>query len=134
VSARRAVARAALVDAGPVRAHVAQLVALGLGLRQIAQLADTGTQVIQRILAGQRRIAPRTAARLLPVRACLAHGATVAGTKTWRFVDSLEREGYTRREIAWHLGAHSQQLQLHRRVRVSTALRVAQLHARLAAT
>jgi hypothetical protein len=66
------------------------------------------------------------------VRPALAHGALVAGTKTHRFIDSLCREGFTRRELAFRLGARSQQLQLHRKVRVSSALAVQTLYQRLA--
>jgi hypothetical protein len=56
----------------------------------------------------------------------------VPATKTWRQIDSLSREGFTDREIAFHLGARSQQLQLApRRIRVTSALRVQQLYARI---
>jgi hypothetical protein len=123
---------APLVPAAPVVSHLQQLHALGLGARQIARLASLGAQVITRLLTGrQTRLRAETAAKLAAVRPTLAHGATVPGTKTWRFVDSLEREGYTRRQIAFALGAQSQQLQLRRRVTVATALKVATVYARL---
>jgi hypothetical protein len=105
-----------------------------MGARQIARRARTSTATIKALTTGrQRALRSTTAAQLLAVRPTLAHGCIVAGTKTWRFVDSLEREGYTRRQIAWSLGAQSQQLQLARKVRVSTALRVSALYDRLTA-
>jgi len=117
------------VDAAPARQHLAALRALGIGYRRAAHLARVAPATAQRVLAGTvSRLKPATAARLLATRPVLALGATVAGTKTWRFVDSLRREGFTHREIAFRLGAHSQQLQLHRRVRVRSALKVAQLY------
>jgi hypothetical protein len=123
---------APLLDAGPILAHLHQLHALGLGARQIARLAGLGAQVIRRLTTGQQtRLRAATAAALLGVRPTLARGARVPGTRTWRFVDSLEREGFTRRQVAFALGAKSQQLQLQRRVTVATALKVATVYARL---
>jgi len=133
VAARRA-SPVGLVDATPARIYLRQLAALGVGLDHAAQASGVSLTILKRVRSGrQARIRPATVAAILAVRPTLARGAVVAGTKTWRYVDSLEREGYTRREIAFDLGARSQQLQLHRRVRVSTALRVAALYARIAA-
>lgn len=132
VAAHRA--PAGLVDAGPARAHLAALAALGLGYRQSAQLAGVAPSTTRAVLAGTLpTIRPTTAARLLTVRPVLAPGALVAGTKTWRYVDSLKREGFTLRELGYRLGAQSQQLQYAaRRVRVASALKVARLYASLA--
>jgi len=121
------------VDASPARLHLAQLQAAGLGYRQIARLAGCASVTVRRVLAGCPQLRPATAARLLSVRPILAHGATVPGTKTHRQIDSLHREGFTRREIAFRLGSLSQQLQLHLRVRVRSALKVAQLYHHLSA-
>ena len=122
------------VDASPARAHLEQLGALGVGYRQAAALAGVAASVVYNVRAGLvTRLHPSTATRLLAARSGPARGAVVPATKTWRFVDSLEREGYTHREIAFHLGNTSQQLHFHpRRVRVASALRVAQLYERIA--
>ena len=64
-----------------------------------------------------------------------AHGAHVKATRSWRFIDSLQREGYTRREIAWHLGHQSQQLCYPKRtIRQSSARRIASVYHQLATT
>jgi len=123
-----------LVDARPVRAHLEQLEALGLGVRQVARLSGVAPSRVWAVRTGTRRLVrPSTAARLLGVAAIPAPGALVAATTSWRRIDSLQREGFTRREIGWSLGARSQQLQLGRRhVRASTAARIAATYARLA--
>jgi hypothetical protein len=120
------------VDAAPVRAHLEQLRAGGLGVRQLGKLGGVSARHVGRILLGQvEQLRPATAAALLGVRPVLARGALVPGTRTHRFLDSLGREGFTRRELAFHLGAACQQLQFRRRVRVSSALRVAMLYNRI---
>jgi len=122
-----------LTDAGPARAHLAALQRAGLGTRQLAALAPASRATIAAVLAGTvTTVRPDTAARLLAVRPVLALGAHVAGTKTHRFLDSLHREGFTGRELAFRLGSLAQQLQLHPRVTARTALRVAALYRHLA--
>lgn len=117
-----------------VRAHLEELEQLGMGTRQIARRSGVAASTISIVRAGHvRTLRPATAARLLGVSPVLASGALVAATTSWRRIDSLEREGFTRREIAWHLGARSQQLQLGRRaLRASSAGKVAALYDRLA--
>lgn len=121
------------IDAAPVRVHLSQLQRLGVGYRTIARQTGVSASVVSSVLSGAAaQLRPSTAARLLLARPSVARGAFVPATRTWRHVDSLRREGYTRREMAYHLGAHSQQLQLGARlVRASTALRVAQLYERI---
>jgi hypothetical protein len=121
------------VDASPARRHLQQLAALGVGSRQAAQLGRLSRAALVRILTGQQAtIYASTAAAVLAIRPVLAHGASVPGVTTWRQIDSLEREGYTRRTLGRLLGSQAQQLQLHRRVRVRSALRVARLYDALA--
>lgn len=121
-------------DATAARTHLASLARAGLGSRQLAHLAGLSRSTIRAVLDGtSASLRPATAATLLGLAPILAHGTRVPGTKTHRFLDSLRREGFTRREIAFHLGARSQQLQLHHTVTVRSALRVATLYSRLAA-
>jgi hypothetical protein len=123
----------AAVDASPARQHLQQLAALGVGTRQAARLSGLSRAHVVRIATGQQRaIAPDTAAAVLAIRPQLAHGSIVPGVTTWRQIDSLEREGYSRRDLARLLGSRAQQLQLHRHVRVRSALRVARLYDALA--
>jgi hypothetical protein len=123
------------VDAGPARAHLVQLAALGVGYRRAAQLAGVAVSTIRRIRAGRvTTIKARIAARIIATAASLARGCAVTGTRTWRFVDSLLREGFSRRALAIRLGHRAQQLSLsHRRVRVRSALRLEALYTHLAA-
>jgi hypothetical protein len=122
------------VDAAPARAYLVQLAQIGLGSAQVAALAHVSRLTVRRVRRGTlTRLRPSTAAALLAVRPVLAAGAIVPGTRTHRFLDSLRREGFTRRSIAFQLGARSQQLQLHSRVRVASALRVAAFYNLVAA-
>lgn len=113
------------------RAHVRQLGALGLGTRQIARQAGVSRATVVRVLRGGSST-PAVLTRLLSARPVLAHGAVIVGTVPWRSIDSLEREGYTRRDLARLLGSFSQQLQLHRHLTVRSALKVARLYDALA--
>ena len=106
---------------------------MGLGVRQVAALTTVAPSVVRNVRSGRvTTLRPSTLARLLAAPPSLARGALVAATKTWRAIDSLHREGYTSRELAFHLGAQSQQLQFApRQVRVTSALRVQTLYERI---
>lgn len=123
-----------LVAADTARRHLAQLAEAGIGIRQAAQLSGVNASTVAGVRSGRLvTVRPSTSARLLGIGPTLAPSALVPATVTWRFVDSLEREGYTRRELAWHLGARSQQLQLgRRRIEAQTAVRLAAAYQRLA--
>lgn len=125
-----------LVPADAAAAHLQQLAALGIGYRSVAHSAGVSPSVVQSVRAGTSRlIRSETANRLLATPAALAPSALTPATTSWRFIDSLEREGFTRRELAWNLGNLSQQLQFaKRRIRQSSAHRIQRLYARLADT
>ena len=73
-----------------------------------------------------------TSTRLLAAPPSVAPGALVSSYWPHRLVDGLEREHYTRREIAALLGRHCQQLALGvTHVRARTASRLAALHHQL---
>jgi transcriptional regulator with XRE-family HTH domain len=104
------------VDAGPVRAHIAELQAQGLGYRRVAALAGLSASTIAKIInrdpsradgAPQLRVAPETAQRILAVRASLdvvSDGAVVDGTGTLRRLRALHARGWSRRGLAARLG------------------------------
>jgi hypothetical protein len=104
-------------------------------VRQIATLARVSPSTVAALVAGTLvTLGAAAAARLLACPPRPAPGALVAATRARRALDSLRRDGYTQREIAWHLGARSQQLQVaRRRIRVRTAVRIARVYERLAA-
>lgn len=119
------------IDAAPARQHLAALTSQGLGTRHIAQLAGVSRRTIVRITQGLATIRPAVSTAILAVRPQLARGAVIPGTVAWRHIDSLEREGYTRQTLARLMGSRSHQLQLHRRLTVTSALRIAALYYRL---
>jgi hypothetical protein len=116
------------VDAGPARAYLAQLRALGVGYRRAAQLAGLDPAVVNDIRMGRKDpIRADTSARILGIRPALAHGQAVPSWRTWRFLDSLRGEGFTKAEIARRLGLRGARIQFKRvggKVRVDNALKV----------
>lgn len=122
-----------LVDAKPAELKLFAMRAEGIGYRQAAKLTGLSESTVLDIRQGRTPfITRRTAQLILECRFSLAHGQVVTGWRTRRLLDSLQRDGFTKREIARRLGAHSPELQLNlKRCRVRTALRVRALHARI---
>lgn len=120
--------------ADAARLHLAALAQLGIGIRQIARLTSVAPSTVAAVRSGRATTCrPAIAARLLAATATPAPGALVKATRAWRHIDSLRREGFTRREIAWQLGYHSQQLQLApKRILARSAAHIARVYSRLA--
>ena len=99
-----------LVDAGPVRAHMAGLRASGMGYRRIAALSGKTYAQLQRIdhaWAGHppyKRLARATAAAILAVQPDLAPGALVDGTGTRRRLQALVARGWSYQELSIQMG------------------------------
>ena len=97
-----------LVDAAPVRAHVAALQAGGMGWRRIAAAAGVANGAVARLLGHgrppRRRITPETAARLLAVRLHLAPAARVDATGTVRRLRALVAIGWSQNQLADRIG------------------------------
>jgi hypothetical protein len=97
------------VDAGPVRAHVEQLQAAGLGWRTVSERAGVAQSVVSALLYGRvretgrdapsKRLNPTAAAKLLalpiPTPLELAGAAVVDGTGTRRRLQALARVGWS---------------------------------------
>ena len=132
-----------LVDADPVRRHLAALAAQGVGLNSVARLAGVSHGGLSKLAYGEpgrgrgpsRRVRPETARRVLAVTLDQASGGQrIDAGATWALVEELLAAGYTRAGLARQLGsrAASPSLQIGRRtVRASTARAVERLHARL---
>lgn len=93
-----------MIDAGPVREHLATLTAAGIGWRRIATLSGVAHSVVYR-LTGHRhdrpadRVRPETAAALFAVRVDqLAPKVLVDAAPAWRLVHGMAARGYS---MAW---------------------------------
>lgn len=134
-----------LVDSAPIRAHLEQLRAAGVGRRTIARQSGVSQTVINRLLGIDRskpaaRIRPETANRLLAVRCdALADGACIDATGTTRRLQALVTLGWSQTEIARRMGwtvANVNVLVLGRRtqVAVGTAKLVMRIYEQLSMT
>lgn len=133
-----------LVSATQARAHLFSLHSSGVGARQAARLAGLSEREIWDIRSGRRTaIELDTERRILAVQPTPAPGQRISGWRTWRRLDALEREGFTKGELARRLGNKTPKLQIapevrgprrsehepmHRQVTVRTARRVQRLY------
>lgn len=106
-----------MTDAQPVREHVQQLMAQGMGWRMIAKAAGVGTTTMGSLLYGRnrlladgrreppsRRMHSETAARIMAVELTLADGAVVDATGTVRRLQALVAAGTSQSDLASRLG------------------------------
>ncbi|WP_236832573.1 helix-turn-helix domain containing protein [Blastococcus sp. KM273128] len=132
------------VDAAPVREHIRALRAAGIGVEQIALLADISTSHVRELAdIGRdgnpriRRVRPETAQRLLRIRVDLANRAArshVTATGTRRRLQALIAVGWPHDELAARLGRSSASLHrsmLSDSVTAQTAQDVSALYERL---
>jgi hypothetical protein len=119
-----------LVDAAPARAHLRKLSRAGVGYKTAADAASVGKTTVAEILTGKKQqIRAQTARRLLAVTvAARADHSTVPAGRTWRLIERLLKEGFSKARIARELGMRSPALQLRRtRVLARTQLAVEKL-------
>lgn len=139
--AARKVARAAgegngIVPAEKARAHLKALSARGVGRRSVGAACDMSDSVLAEIIAGRK-----TGIRAATERAILAVTVDAAGDRalvsakpSWKMLDELIADGYTRRDLAAHLGSKSKTpaLQLDRAlITVRNAYLVERLYEKL---
>lgn len=101
-----------LVDAEPVRKHVNELRARGMGWKQIAREADVEASVVSRLLYGSvvrgkqygpsKRMRPEKAEKLLAVQ--FGRPAVYRSVGTARRLQALMVNGWTMRELACRIG------------------------------
>lgn len=125
-----------IVDAAPARAHLLKLARLGVGRRAVAAATDIAHTVLSDVRSGRkRRIRARTERKILAVtKACASDAALVPARRTWRLLEQLLEEGYTKQRIARELGSKAKvpALQVSRDfVLARTAHRVEVVHRRL---
>jgi len=137
--ASRAKARAAgdwngLVSAEEARRHILALSKKGVGRRAIAEASDLTDKVVARIRSGEQKlIRNSTNTRILAVsKDALSGGTLVSARRTWRQIDRLLTEGFTKADLARRLGYASSSLKLGKqKVRARTAARVDEFYRRI---
>jgi hypothetical protein len=112
--AARKVARAAgqgngIVPAAKARAHLKALSAQGVGRRSVGAACDVADSILADIIAGRKtNIRAATERAILKVTAAAAgDGALVPAKATWKILDQLIEDGYTRTYLAAQLGSKS---------------------------
>jgi hypothetical protein len=120
-----------LVDAAPVRAHLQRLSRHGVGYKSVAVACDVSRTVLAAVKNGRRRkVRAGTARKVLAVDAgAAAAKALIDGRPTWRLINELLSEGFTKQELARRLGSRAKaqppKLQIRRdRITAATAARV----------
>jgi len=122
-----------IVPAARARAHMLKLRNSGVGRRSFHAATDIADSVLAAIVAGRKkRIRARTERKILAVDLkAAADRAYVPAAPTWRRINELIEEGFTRQFLAKRLGSKAKQprLQLRKdRVTARHAYDVERLH------
>jgi hypothetical protein len=104
--AKRAGERNDLVDAAPAIEHLDNLLAGGVGRRSVAAASGVALSTIIWIRSGVRkRITRQTLKRILDVDAgAAAGGCRIPAGPTWKILDRLIADGFTKRQLAKWMG------------------------------
>ncbi|MEN3123249.1 hypothetical protein [Janibacter sp. LM] len=136
----RAYGRDAYIDAAPVRAHVQQLQAQGMGWKRVADAAGLERSVVWKLIYGDptrglaptKRVMPKTRDAILAVTLDLAPGRIIDGTGTRRRLQALVAIGWSMGELARRLDIRPSNIGAtihgHREVTVATATRARDLY------
>lgn len=134
---RRARIEPAYVAAHPARDHCRELMAAGVGLKQIIKRSGVSSGTIWKLLYGKdgrpsKRIRKATLDAILAVTpAAVAAGARIDPAATWALVDEMIAAGVPKARIAEGIGQRGPGLQLSRNsVSARNARAVAELHRR----
>jgi hypothetical protein len=122
-----------MVDAGRVRAHLERLSGKGIGRRTVAEVAGVGETILSQIRTGRKlRVRKETERRVLSVTAdAYSEGHRIDAARTWKQLDWLLSQGFTKTELARRLGSKAKvpALQMRRgHVNALTAQKVARLY------
>jgi hypothetical protein len=95
-----------LVPSDTVRAHLRWLSAQGIGLRAVAEAARVNRKILLAIRKGTRpHIRRQSEERVLAVdRSAISDKALVPAAASWRLLDELLRDGYSKVQLARWLG------------------------------
>jgi hypothetical protein len=112
--AARKIARGAgegngIVPAAKARAHLKALSEQGVGRRSVGAACDVADSILADVIAGRKtRIRAATERAILKVTTAAAgDGALVPAAATWKMLDQLIADGYTRTYLAAQLGSKS---------------------------
>lgn len=119
-----------LVPAGPARRHLFALSRAGVGRRSVQLACDVTDTVLAEVKSGRKgQIRAETERRILAVTVDAKGGAAlVPAGRTWRRINQLLEEGFTKAEIARRLGRKTPALQIRKRhITLRTAVNVERL-------
>lgn len=124
------------VSAAKARRHIQKLSRKHVGHRTIAEVAGVPRSTVQRIANGKKlNIRKATETRILSVTAdARADASRIPAAPTWKLINRLLREGFTKAELARRLGCKAPALQIRKDlVQARTALKVERLFKRIMA-
>lgn len=123
-----------LVAAAKARGHLAALSALGVGRHAVADASGISGGILWSIIKGDKQnIRARTERAILSVTVeQAADRALIDAGETWKLIDELLVDGYSKAELARLLGYRTRALQLNRhKVTARNAYEVKRLHEKL---
>lgn len=123
-----------IVPAARARAHMQALSESGVGRRSVGDVSGVADTVLVDIISGRKtNIRARTERSILAVTVeAAADHALVPAAETWKLIDELIADGYSKAELARQLGYKRPALQLNReQVTVRNAYDVKVLHEKL---
>lgn len=127
------ISRSAFVSAAPVRAHLHELSAAGVGYKRAAEISGVGKTALFKVLNGHsKRMLRANAERVLAVTpAAVADGAYIDAAPTWELINQLLAAGWSKAAISRAIGQDGLALQLGKtRVTAAHARAIADLAAR----
>jgi hypothetical protein len=123
-----------LVPADRAREHLVALSSKGVGRNSVAHVTGIARSTLWAVITGEkRRLRARSERAILAVTVeAAADRALVDAAPTWRFIEQMLADGYTKTRLARELGCKTAALQIGRKqVTVRTAFEVQKLYGRL---
>jgi len=123
-----------IVPARAARKHLLALSKAGVGRRSVQAATDIADSILAEIRSGKRKqIRARTERKILAVtRDARGDASLVPAGPTWKLIDALLKDGFTKARIAKEIGRKSPALQLNREwVTAKNEAAVVRAHSRL---
>jgi hypothetical protein len=124
------------VSAAKARKHLEKLSRQGVGRNSICEASGVARSIVARIKNGKKKlIRRRTETKILAVTAdARADHSIVPAARTWRLINRLLQEGFSKAEIARRLGRQTPALQIRKDfILARTAVAVERLYNRVMA-